>query len=290
MSETLKIRLDQRVVELTPDINRSFAQHLISSGLVSVNSKIVTKSGYKVSKNDKIIVKNNKKNQKIPNIDIPVIYEDDNCVVINKPVGLLAHSKGPMNYEATVATWLSHRISSDNFDKPKAKDLNDRFGIVHRLDRGTSGVMICAKNQESLKYLQRQFTNRKANKTYYAVVKGVPPQNHAIIEMPIERNPKKPQTFRVGSNGKSSITEFRLIETNNKLSLLELTPKTGRTHQLRVHLSHIGIPIVGDGLYEGPESDRLYLHAAKLEINIPGNKKKTFEAQMPESFDKIISK
>lgn len=290
MSETLKIRLDQKVVELTPEINRSYAQHLISSGLVSVNDKIITKSGYKVSSSDIINIINNTKNQKIPNIELSVIYEDDNCVVINKPVGLLAHSKGPMNYEATVATWLSHRVSSDDFDKPKAKDLNDRFGIVHRLDRGTSGVMICAKNQESLKYLQRQFTNRKAKKTYYAIVKGVPPQNHAIIEMPIERNPKKPQTFRVGSNGKPSITEFKLIKTNNKYSMLELTPKTGRTHQLRVHLAHIGVPIVGDSLYLGPESDRLYLHAAKLEINIPGNENKVFEAKIPQSFDKIISK
>lgn len=290
MSEKLKIRLDQKVVELTPEINRSYAQHLISSGLVSVNDKIITKSGYKVSSSDIINIINDTKNQKIPNIELSVIYEDDNCVVINKPVGLLAHSKGPMNYEATVATWLSHRISSDDFDKPKAKDLNDRFGIVHRLDRGTSGVMICAKNQESLKYLQRQFTNRKAKKTYYAIVKGVPPQNHAIIEMPIERNPKKPQTFRVGSNGKPSITEFKLIKTNNKYSMLELTPKTGRTHQLRVHLAHIGVPIVGDSLYLGPESDRLYLHAAKLEINIPGNENKVFEAKIPQSFDKIISK
>jgi len=289
MPDDAKTRLDQQIVKLHPDINRSYAQHLISSGLVAVNDKTITKSGHKITSSDKIIVKQNSVNQKIPNIDIPVIYEDENCVVINKPVGLLAHSKGPMNKEATVATWLSHRINESDFDIPKAKDLNDRYGIVHRLDRGTSGVMICAKNKQTLAYLQRQFTNRKAQKTYLAVVKGVPPQNHAIIEMPIERNPKKPQTFRVGSNGKSSITEFKLINTNNKFSLLELTPKTGRTHQLRVHLSHIGIPIAGDTLYGGPESDRLYLHSRVLTINIPGNITKTFEAKVPESFERMVN-
>ncbi|MEI8338403.1 MAG: RluA family pseudouridine synthase [bacterium] len=288
MSQHVKYRLDQRVVELTPAINRSYAQHLISSGMVRVNGKIITKSGHKITNNDMIVIKQDFKNQKIPKIDIPVIYEDDNCVVINKPVGLLAHSKGAMNKEATVATWLKDRIDVLDFDEPKAKDLNDRYGIVHRLDRGTSGVMICAKNKQTLAYLQRQFTNRKALKTYIAIVRGIPPQNHAIIEMPIERNPKKPQTFRVGSNGKASITEFKLQKSNNKFSSLVLTPKTGRTHQLRVHLSHIGVPIVGDTLYGGPESDRLYLHSSSLTINIPGNITKTFEAKIPESFDNII--
>jgi 23S rRNA pseudouridine1911/1915/1917 synthase len=256
--------------------------------MVRVNGKTITKSGHKITNNDMIVIEQDFKNQKIPKIDIPVIYEDDNCVVINKPVGLLAHSKGAMNKEATVATWLKDRIDVLDFDEPKAKDLNDRYGIVHRLDRGTSGVMICAKNKQTLAYLQRQFTNRKALKTYIAIVRGIPPQNHAIIEMPIERNPKKPQTFRVGSNGKASITEFKLQKSNNKFSSLVLTPKTGRTHQLRVHLSHIGVPIVGDTLYGGPESDRLYLHSSSLTINIPGNITKTFEAKIPESFDNII--
>lgn len=290
MQETDKIRLDQRVVELTPGINRSFAQHLISAGCVSVNNNIITKSGHKITDNDKVIIKHNTNNTKIPNIDIPVIYEDDNCVVINKPVGLLVHSKGALNPEATVATWLAKRINIEDFDKPKAKDLNDRYGIVHRLDRGTSGVMICAKNKKTLTYLQKQFLNRKAQKKYVAIVKGIPPQNHAIIDMPIERNPKRPQTFRVGSNGKSANTEFKVIRTGSKFSMLELSPKTGRTHQLRVHLAHIGVPIVGDTLYGGPESDRLYLHAQGLTINIPGNQIMNFTADVPQSFDKIVSK
>jgi len=285
-----KIRLDQRVVELKPGVNRSYAQHLISAGLVKVNSNVITKAGYKVSNNDKISIHLDNENNEIPKINLPIIYEDDNCVVIDKPVGLLVHSKGSFNSEATVASWLSNKLNIEDFDTPKSKDLNDRYGIVHRLDRGTSGVMICAKNKKTLKYLQRQFTNRSAIKKYIAVVKGIPPQNHAIIDMPIERNPKKPQTFRVGSNGKSAITEFRLLKSSSKYSLLELTPKTGRTHQLRVHLSHLGVPIVGDTLYKGPESDRLYLHALRLSINIPGNINKVFESKLPSSFDKIINK
>ena len=201
----------------------------------------------------------------------------------------MVHSKGPHNHEATVASWLKQKTNIDDFKKTTKEHLNDRNGIVHRLDRGTSGIMICAKNQKTLKYLQKQFSNRKVTKKYIAVVRGTPPQNHAIIDMPIERNPKKPQTFRVGSNGKNARTEFKLINQSKIYSLLELIPETGRTHQLRVHLSNLGIPIVGDTLYDGPESDRLYLHSRSLTINIPGNKVKTFETEIPKSFDRLLS-
>jgi len=284
-----QIRLDQRIVVLKPNINRSFAQHLINSGKIEVNGKIITKSSFKVSSNDNITVNIDPNETKIPEIDIPIVFEDENCVVINKPVGILVHSKGPFNHEATVASWLKQKINIDDFGKTSKEQLNDRNGIVHRLDRGTSGVMICAKNQKTLKYLQKQFSNRKVTKKYIAIVHGNPPQNHAIIDMPIERNPKKPQTFRVGSNGKKAITEFKLIKRSKVFSLLELIPETGRTHQLRVHLSNLGMPIVGDTLYGGPESDRLYLHSRSLKINIPGNIVKTFEAEIPKSFDRLLS-
>lgn len=289
MSDLDKIRLDQRVTELMPDINRSYAQHLILMGSVSVNGQIDLKPGHKIRPADVILITTDVINDEIPKIDIPVVYEDENCVVINKPVGVLAHSKGEFNREATVASWLYERLETDA-KQEETDHINARFGIVHRLDRATSGVMICAKNSDALKFLQKQFSTRKVIKTYYAVVSGEPKDEKAIIDMPIERNPKKPQTFRVGSNGKPAQTEIELMKTNNKYSLLRLRPKTGRTHQLRVHLSSLDLPILGDALYGGQAADRLYLHSYSLEIEIPGQETQIFTAEYPSSFDKIISK
>ena len=160
----------------------------------------------------------------------------------------------------------------------------ERAGIVHRLDRATSGVMICAKTPEALSWLQKQFSERKVKKTYVAVVKGALSEPEAVIDMPIERNPRKPQTFRVGANGKPSVTAYKVLKTGNGYSLLELKPTTGRTHQLRVHLHKLGHPIVGDELYDGPEAERLFLHATSLEITLPDKQRKTFEAPAPLSF------
>src|SRR5690606_15653822 len=142
-------------------------------------------------------------------IDIPVIYEDDDCVVICKPLGILTHSKGMYNPEATVATWLSKRPQFNLVND----EVNMRSGIVHRLDRATSGVMICAKNQEALTHLQKQFQHRKAKKTYTARITGGISPERALIDLPIERNPKMPQRFRVGQNGKSSQTMYEVIKS-----------------------------------------------------------------------------
>ena len=209
-----------------------------------------------------------KKNQKsIPDIELPIIFEDDDCVVINKPVGLLTHSKGAFNPEATVATWLSNRTTDMD---------GERAGIVHRLDRATSGVMICAKSPEALAWLQKQFSQRKVKKSYIAIIAGQLDPEEAIIDMPIERNPKAPATFRVGNNGKSATTHYKTIESSEHYSLLELKPETGRTHQLRVHLKHLGHPIVGDVLYNGKPGERLFLHAQSLEITLPNRERKVF--------------
>jgi 23S rRNA pseudouridine1911/1915/1917 synthase len=238
-------RLDQRVIELLPLLSRGFAVKLIEQGKVTVDGEPVLKAGYKLR------------------------------IVINKPLGVLTHSKGDFNPEATVASFLRERVA----------DLDgSRAGIVHRLDRATSGVMICAKTSEALSFLQKQFSLRKVKKKYIAIVSGHLANEHAVIDMPIERNPKKPQTFRVGANGKSALTEYHVLETNDKLSLLELAPQTGRTHQLRVHLNHLGHPILGDTFYGGKPAERLFLHALSLEITLPNRERKTFSAILPESF------
>jgi len=278
-------RLDQRVVSLLPSLSRSFAAELIRDGKVSVNDQIITKAGTKIRPYDNVVLDYSPEEFIIPDIELPILYEDDDCVVIIKPTGLLTHSKGAFNPEPSVATWLHNRIVDEELLKQDADLLNNRAGIVHRLDRATSGVMICAKTPAALKWLQRQFSQRRVKKTYVAVVSGQLPHQQAVIDMPIERNPKKPQTFRTGINGKPAVTEYKVLRMNDKLSLLELKPQTGRTHQLRVHMAKLGHPIVGDTLYGGSAAARLLLHAWELEITLPSHERKTFTAPLPPDFD-----
>jgi 23S rRNA pseudouridine1911/1915/1917 synthase len=273
-------RLDQRVVSQFPELSRMYATKLVNEGKVSVNGVVITKGGHKLWETDKVVVDFDPAElEAIPDIDLPVLYEDNDCVVINKPLGLLTHSKGAFNPEATVATWLRSRL--------KGMD-GDRGGIVHRLDRATSGVMICAKTPEALSALQKQFSQRKTKKTYVAIVTGHLKDAQAVIDMPIERNPKKPQTFRVGSGGKVATTAYEVLKTTEHYSLVELKPFTGRTHQLRVHLEELGHPIVGDVLYGGQEAERLFLHARELEITIPSRERKVFETPVPASFQEFL--
>jgi 23S rRNA pseudouridine1911/1915/1917 synthase len=216
---------------------------------------------------------------------LPILYEDDESIVINKPVGVLTHAKGVLNEEFTVA----------DFARPRTTDGADtnRPGIVHRLDRATSGVLILAKSSEAKSHLQKQFQDRKAKKTYLAITHNTPKNREAIIRLPIERNPLKPQTFRIGSSGKSAETAYQVLDTFNDgaFSLIELKPVTGRTHQLRVHLQYLGCPIVGDTLY-GNKKDtaRLMLHAKDLEVTVPSRERKTFSADAPDDFKDFLAK
>ncbi len=306
-------RLDQKVIELIPELSRSFAVKLIEDGKVLVNGAAQHKAGSKVRDYDTVVVDYDMAELAvIPDIDLEVLYEDDDCVVINKPVGVLTHSKGAFNPEATVASWLRQHVihttsvPAEEKEQPEQKShflpnamgeaeglsplQGSRGGIVHRLDRATSGVMICAKNPEALSWLQKQFSQRKTKKTYMAVVQGTMDPESAIIDMPIERNPKAPSTFRVGNQGKAARTTYRTVRTGKSHSLLELKPETGRTHQLRVHLATQGHPIVGDTLYKGQEADRLYLHAAELEITIPhDHERKIFRVPTPKEFEEKAS-
>lgn len=274
-------RLDQKVVELIPELSRGFAARLVEDGKVTVNGTPQYKAGYKLREGDAVVVDYDVSQLgEIPEIDLPVLYEDDDCVVINKPVGVLSHSKGAFNAEATVATWLRSRLKGLS---------GERGGIVHRLDRATSGVMICAKTPEALSWLQKQFATRNVHKTYMAVIRGNLEPAEAIIDMPIERNPKAPATFRVGPQGKHAKTAYQIVQTNGKYSLVELRPETGRTHQLRVHLNHLHHPIVGDTLYGGEPAGRLFLHARELEITIlNGHERKVFSAPLPEAFTELV--
>jgi 23S rRNA pseudouridine1911/1915/1917 synthase len=270
-------RLDSFVAETMPRLSRAYVHKLSDEGRIQV-SGTVKKAGYKLKEGDKVVFDYNEAElDVIPDIDIPVLYEDDDCVIMNKPAGVLTHTQGALNPEGTVATFLRTRLSDDLS--------GERAGVVHRLDRATSGIIIGAKNQAALSWLQKQFALRKVKKTYVAIVQGHPTQKKAVIDMPIERNPKAPATFRVGVNGKRSITQYEVLKEVGDYSLVELKPETGRTHQLRVHLQKVGYPIVGDPLYgSGVFGDRLFLHALSLEITLPSRERKTFTTPLPPEF------
>jgi 23S rRNA pseudouridine1911/1915/1917 synthase len=271
-------RFDVAATEMLPMLSRAYVHVLIEGKRILVNNQ-QEKAGYKLRLDDVISTDFDPAElEQIADIDLPVIYEDANVLVVNKPEGIISHSRGKYWNEPSVASFVRQKTHQEG----------DRAGIVHRLDRATSGVMICAKNQETLSFLQKQFSNRKVKKVYMAVVAGHPDPAEAVIDMPIERNPKAPATFRVGANGKSSITQYAVTQKGDAYDLVRLEPTTGRTHQLRVHLTHQGHPIVGDMLYKGPAADRLFLHALSLEVTLPGGTRKVFTAPLPKVFKEKI--
>ena len=268
------------VIAKHQSVSRSFVKVLLDQGKVKVNDKITYKASSKVNEGDSILLDFQPTELKdIPDISLDIIYKDDDCLVVYKPEGVLTHSKGVFNPEATVSTFI--RKYTEGME-------DNRGGIVHRLDRVTSGLLICARTEKSLKWLQDQFAERKAKKTYVAVVEGKLLEDEAVVDMPIERNPKKPQTFRVGPNGKQAITKYKVLGHNEQYSLVELKPTTGRTHQLRVHMSQLGHPIVGDVLYGANPSERVFLHAKSLELSLLDGDLQHFDTKLPSEFEDKI--
>ena len=274
-----KVRLDIYLsTKFDTTISRSLWQKYIKAGYVSVNSKVVTTPKFEVDETDEIALDLPEKEQ--ADVDLPILYEDDDVIVVNKPSGLLTHAKGGLSDESTVAEIIRPKTSF-------ATD-TDRPGIVHRLDRDTSGLLIIAKNPESAAHLQRQFAERTAKKTYIAITDGKPKLNAAKIDLPIGRNPSAPSTFRIDPNGKPAQTTYHVLAENDAQSLVELKPTTGRTHQLRVHLAHLNAPILGDRVYGKSSDCRMMLHAQKLEITLPSGERKVFEAAVPDEFKKFF--
>ncbi len=265
--QTPKIRLDILLVNKYKSYNRATLQKFIEAGFVKVDDNVVTKSNAKFEEDVKLEL-NVPEEQKNADLVPDIIYEDDNVLVLNKPAGLLSMAKGEYCPEKT---------------------LEDYGLLVHRLDRDTSGVVILAKNPEVQTFLRKQFQDRKTHKTYYAVVHGHPKLDEANIDLPIARDLKHKTQFRVDANGRPSETYYKVIDRNENLSLVELKPKTGRTHQLRVHMKYLGTPILGDAVYgEGDKSPRLFLHAKSLEITLPGGERKTFTAELPKEFTDVL--
>jgi 23S rRNA pseudouridine1911/1915/1917 synthase len=282
--EAVGTRVDVFVAIRYPEFARSALGVLFDNKLVSINNE-PAKPGEKLREDDIVRVDDTSLYIEPEKIDLPTLYEDEDVIVLNKPPGVLTHSKGSINTESTVASFLKDKITDETLR-------GNRAGIVHRLDRATSGVIIAAKTSNGLKWLQKQFSNRKTKKTYVAIVEGWAEPESAIIDAPIERNPKKPQTFRVGAEGKIAQTQYETIgkfeKGGKKYSKLELKPVTGRTHQLRVHLNYIGHPIVGDTVY-GDGGGYMYLHALSLELTLPNKGRRVFKAELPEQFNEFIN-
>ena len=280
--EIEKTRLDILLVNKYKSYNRSTLQRFVEAGYVTVDGKVVTKPNSKFEDTVKLELKV-PESQKNADLVPTTIYEDKNVIVLDKPAGLLSMAKGEYCPEKT---------------------LEDYGLLVHRLDRDTSGVVILAKNEETQTFLRRQFQDRKAHKVYLAVVEGHLKELEANIDLPIARDLKHPTRFRVDANGRPSTTYYRVLQANEKYSLVELHPKTGRTHQLRVHLSYLGTPILGDPVYnkesrlrqiakqlkkeEKEPTDRLFLHATSLELTLPGGIHKTFVSKMPKEFKDVL--
>lgn len=270
-----RVRLDHWLANKYPGLSRAFLQKLCNEDKVLVNGA-AQKSGFKLRAGDELeVLFDFESMETIPDIDLPILYEDDNVLVIDKPAGVISHARGKFWNEPSVASFIRQITGQDG----------ERAGIVHRLDRVTSGVMICAKNNDTLAFLQKQFSQRNVKKTYMAIVRGHLKPQEAIIDMPIGRNAAKPQTFHATPAGKSARTKYKVERSFDGYDLVRLEPETGRTHQIRVHLHEIGHPIIGDHLYVGEEGDRLYLHALSLEITLPGGERRTFESPLPAAFE-----
>ena len=260
-----KKRLDHMMVEIFKSYNRSTLQKFIENGFVKVDGVVAKKPNQKFEEGVyiELDIPDEVRNS---DIEPELVYEDDDVLVMNKPAGLLSEPRGQYCPEKTMA---------------------DYGLIAHRLDRDTSGVMILAKNEDVKVFLKKQFQARTVHKTYYAVVCGRPKLDEARIDLPIIRDLKRPTTFRVDANGKESETFYKVIKSNDKYSLVELRPTTGRTHQLRVHMKYLGHPILGDIVY-GEASDRLYLHAGKPEVTLPSGERKTFKVKIPQEFEDVL--
>lgn len=236
-------------------------------------------------------------------MDVSIIYEDNDVLVINKPAGLIVHSDGRTS-EPSVAEWvLTHYPQMASVGEPWTSPQGEvvlRPGIVHRLDRDTSGVMILAKTPEAYAFLKEQFQGRTTEKVYRAFTYGHPSSDHGTIEAEIVRIRSMPPRWgaaRAGEDKKhrAAVTDWRVLaratdpETNEKVALMEARPKTGRTHQIRVHFKHFGHPVVCDKLYANGRPcligfSRQALHASSLSINLPSGDRRTFEAPLPEDF------
>lgn len=288
--EQVSKRIDAYMAEKYEDISRVAIQRLIETGKILVNGKKV-KASYKVQVNDKITMEQEKAVEvelKAQDIPVEIIYEDRDIIVVNKPKGMVVHPANG-NPDGT----LVNAIMAICKDSLSGIGGEIRPGIVHRLDKDTSGILIVAKNDKAHINLSEQIKEHKVKKTYIALVKGIVKENNATINMPIGRSEKDRKKMAVTKKGKEAITHFKVLKRYDKYTLLEINIETGRTHQIRVHLSQIGYPIVGDEVYSKGKNEwnikGQCLHAKSLDFKHPiTNEDMHLEAKIPQYFEKIL--
>ena len=285
-------RLDAYVSIQDEEITRTSAQRLIEQGNILVNGK-KQKVSYKVALGDVITIEKVQAQDielKAQDIPIEVIYEDDDIIVVNKPKGMVVHPANG-NPDGT----LVNAIMAICKDSLSGIGGEIRPGIVHRLDKDTSGLLIVAKNDKAHVNMSEQIKNHEVKKTYIALVRGIVKENEATIDMPIGRSNSDRKKMAVTKNGRNAITHIKVLKRYDKYTLLEINIETGRTHQIRVHLSHIGYPIIGDYTYSNGKNEfgivGQCLHAKNLEFKHPiTGKEMKLEAPLPDYFENILKK
>jgi len=285
------IRLDKYVAEVLPQFSRSYIQKLITQGYISVNEQSA-KTSQRLKDNDKITIK-------IPppayptaeRISLAIIYEDNDILVIDKPAGLVVHPSPGHASHTLVNAILAHCPSLAT-----SEDLT-RPGIIHRLDKDTSGLMIIAKNDYARQYLVDQFKSHTVTKGYLVLVKGRPSPEQGVIEAPIGRDPHNRKRMAITETGKEASTQYKVKEYLNGYTLLEVVPRTGRTHQIRVHLSAIGYPVVGDPIYGTKRRleakalclKRQFIHAYRFGFRLPStNEYREFTCPLPADLKQAL--
>ncbi len=279
-------RVDIFLSENITEYSRSEIKKYIKNGFMKINGETIDKSSKPINEGDKIelFIPDRKESEILPqNIELEIIYEDDNIMVINKKSGMVVHP-GAGNYEGTlVNALLSIRPEIAKVGGEK------RPGIVHRLDKDTSGLIIIAKDNRTYLELQKQFAQRKVQKKYILIVKGVFKEKKGMIDFPIGRSIKNRKKISSNTNrGREAITYYKVLYEKNGYSLIEAAPKTGRTHQIRVHFSEIGKPIIGDSIYGASAKrgfHRLALHSREIKFYHPIKKQiYCFTTNIPSEF------
>ena len=289
-SDTQNIRLDKVIAILDQELSRSMIQKMLDDGKILVNGK-KEKASYKTKLNDKISVEEviaKEIELKAEDIPVEVIYEDSYIIVVNKPKGMVVHPANG-NPDGTLVNAIMN-ICKDSLSGIGGEI---RPGIVHRIDKDTSGLLIIAKNDKAHINLSEQIKNREITKKYVALVRGVIKENNATIDMPIGRSDKDRKKMAVKKDGKNAVTHFDVIKRYNGYTYLDIKIDTGRTHQIRVHLAEIGYPIIGDGVYSNGRNpfgvEGQMLHAKSLEFKHPiTGKIMKLEAPLPEYFEDVL--
>ena len=281
------VRLDRYVSEQCPELSRTHAQRLIADGYITVNDRLA-KASFKLSIGDRlrVVIPPTAPSPLSPEaIPLNIIYEDDDLLVIDKPAGLTVHPAPGHPGHTLVNAILSYF--------PRLADISDslRPGVVHRLDKDTSGVMLVAKNKTAEANLSDQFKAHSVDKAYLVLVKGRLTPEQGIIEAPMGRDPRNRKRMAVVTEGREARTEYRVIKYIGDYTLLEVMPETGRTHQIRVHLSAIGYPVVGDKVYgvKSPHLSRQFMHASRLGFKLPSSGEYVeFTSELPPDLEQAL--